>query len=197
MSTDYIPAKDADFDAWFRNLVEYVESKTDKDNPEWPRIPSEDVAKLRAAYEAWHEAYLLTQGPHSSDLTHEKNRVRKESEKIVRDFVKEHLHFKPVTDIDRDRMGIPNHKQTRTDHIDVHEVVEFELVLRNIREILVRFWIKGATHRAKPDGYDGAVIKWEVRDTPPADPEELAHHAMASRTPHTLEFNESERGKKV
>ncbi|MCL1911832.1 MAG: hypothetical protein FWG13_06475 [Leptospirales bacterium] len=29
------------------------------------------------------------------------------------------------------------------------------------------------------------------------DPDELTHHAMASRTPHVIEFKESERGKTV
>jgi hypothetical protein len=46
----------------------------------------------------------------------------------------------------------------RTPHTEVTEVVEFELRLREIREILVNFWIKGAAHKAKPKGYDGAVI---------------------------------------
>jgi hypothetical protein len=70
-------------------------------------------------------------------------------------------------------MGIPNKDLIRTPHIDVTEVVEFELKLRNIREVLVNFWIKGADHKAKPDGYDGAVIVWDVLDAPPKCHEDL------------------------
>ena len=38
---------------------------------------------------------------------------------------------------------------------------------------------------------------WDVLDDPPADPDHLNRHTMASRTPHTLEFPEEERGKTV
>jgi hypothetical protein len=70
-------------------------------------------------------------------------------------------------------------------------------VLRNIREVLVNFWIKGETHRAKPLHYDGAVIIWAILDTPPASPDDLILHTLASKTPHTLEFREEDRGKTV
>ena len=36
-----------------------------------------------------------------------------------------------------------------------------------------------------------------IRDAPPASPDELEHHTMASRTPFTLHFDEAERGKTV
>jgi hypothetical protein len=79
----------------------------------------------------------------------------------------------------------------------VTENVDFVIHLDAIRELVVGFWIKGADHRAKPEGYDGAVVIWGIRDTPPERPEDLEHHAMASRTPFTLHFEETERGKTV
>jgi len=85
----------------------------------------------------------------------------------------------------------------RTDHVIVPEVVEFELRLRNIREIVVNFWVKGADNRAKPAGYEGAVVVWEVLDAPPSEPGDLKEHTMASRTPHIIEFTEEQRGKTV
>ena len=75
--------------------------------------------------------------------------------------------------------------------------MEFEIKLRGIRELEIRFWIKGASHRAKPDGYDGAVIIWDVLGAKPARPDELNRHTLASRTPHILRFDETERGKTV
>jgi hypothetical protein len=94
-------------------------------------------------------------------------------------------------------MRIPNRDLIRTPHIDVTEVVEFELKLRNIREVLVNFWVKGEVNKAKPHGYDGAVFVWDVLDSPPADPADLTLHTMASKTPHALEFIEAQRGKTV
>jgi hypothetical protein len=130
-------------------------------------------------------------------LTREKKRVRTEKERDLRAFINRFLRWPPVTDLDRDKMKIHNRDLIRTPHIEVGEVVEFETRLRNIREILVRFWIKGQTHRAKPDGYDGAVIVWDIPDKPPERPEDLTRHTLASRTPHTLLFDETERGKTV
>ena len=197
MQTDYIPRQDAELDNWFRNIIEYVEAKTDKDNPEWTHIPRDRIDELKAAYDAWHAAYLLTLSRHEPQLTREKNRVRLESERVLRDFIKQFLRGRPVTNLDRDYMGLNNYDLIRTDHKEVHEDVEFELVLRRIREIIVKFWIKGASNKAKPHGYNGAVIAWDVLDAPPARPEDLTHHELASRTPYTIKFDETQRGKTV
>jgi hypothetical protein len=64
-------------------------------------------------------------------------------------------------------------------------------------EVVVNFWIKGATHRAKPSGYDGAVIIWSILEEPPTGTDDLTMHTMASKTPHSLQFREDERGKTV
>jgi hypothetical protein len=103
----------------------------------------------------------------------------------------------PMQDSDWIRLGLRPRDQIRTPHIEVSEVVEFELKLREIREILVNFWVKGAAHKAKPAGYDGAVIIWDVLAAPPPDPHKLNRHTMASKTPHALGFTEEERGKTV
>jgi hypothetical protein len=75
-----------------------------------------------------------------------------------------------MLDSDWIRLGLKPRDLIRTPHIEVSEVVEFELKLREIRELLVNFWIKGAAHKAKPSGYDGAVIIWDVLDAPPPAP---------------------------
>jgi hypothetical protein len=103
----------------------------------------------------------------------------------------------PMDDSDWIRLGLRPPDHIRTEHTVVNELVEFELGLRGIREIVVNFWIKGADHRAKPAGYDGAVLVWDTLAAPPERPTDLAEHTMASRTPHILEFDEAERGKTV
>jgi len=100
----------------------------------------------------------------------------------------------PMEDADYTRLGLRPPDRTRTDHIAVSELVEFEIRLRGIRELEVNFWIKGAAHRAKPHGYDGAVLVWDILTAPPERPADLAEHTMASRTPHLIEFDETERG---
>ena len=187
---DFIPRPDAAFDRFFKNILDYMLDSFSR----WGHIPEEEVYALEGQYEDWGTAYRKTLVPHTSVDTREKNRVRTVSERALRHFINRFLRFEPVTDRERDIMAIPNRDLIRTPHISVTEVVEFELVLRNIREVLINFWIKGETHRAKPEGYDGAVIVWAVLDAPPQTPDELILHTMASRTPHVLEFGNNQRG---
>jgi len=194
---DYIPSGDAEFNQFFKNIAQYVNTKCSGTTPEWPHTQKPDRDELDQAYADWYNAYALTFKPHSTDLTKEKNRVRKESGAVLREFVNRFLRHRPVTDHDRDIMGVPNRKTSRTYHFSVNELVEFEIRLRAIRELEVRFRIKGASHKAKPQGYDGAVIIWDILDAKPSSPDDLNRHAMASRSPHVLRFKESERGKTV
>jgi hypothetical protein len=94
-------------------------------------------------------------------------------------------------------MGIPVHDEIRTTHGAPTELVEFFFKLKGIRSIEVHFKVMGASDKAKPYLYDGAVIIWDVLDKPPVQPDDLNRHTLASRTPHTLAFNETERGKTV
>ena len=201
---DYIPRQDAAFDAWFRNLVEYVVGKTTVPPgsppgtlPEWDHIPQRHVDELTAAYMDWRGYYDYTLVPHTPAAITAKNDARRRAERVVRPFVRRFLHFEPVTNAERTDMAIPQHDEVRTDHTVVPEEVEFNIVIEGIRVVHIHFKVLGAVGHAKPEGYDGAVIVWDVLDAPPADVSALSRHTMASRTPHTLEFPEEERGKTV
>jgi len=196
MSTGYIPRHDADFNNWFENLKNYVYDRTVTE-PLWEYIPLSAVHELSGVFTDWTAHYQPTLQPHTPAVTTEKNNARARAERVIRPFVQRFLHWPPVTDGDRVNMNIPNRSATRTQHHEVTDVVEFELKLNHIREILVNFWVKGQTNMAKPPNHDGAVIIWEILDKPPERPDDLNRHTMASRTPHTLSFDETERGKTV
>lgn len=194
---DYIPSRDADFDGWFRNLVQYAVMMALGPQAAWTHIPAPLIAELEAAYVAWHEAYVPTLTPHTSVETRAKNDARAAAERLIRAFKRQFLDWPPVNDEDRVAMKLRLPDLVRTPHIEVKEEAEFLLRLRGIREILVDFWVKGTERRAKPEGYDGAVLIWGVLDAPPANQGELTGHAMATRTPHALKFGETQRGKTV
>jgi len=115
----------------------------------------------------------------------------------MRDIRRRVFFMPPLAAGDYADLGLKPPDTIRTPHIDVPEMVDFVIHLSNIRELVVNFWIQGSPHRAKPHGYDGAVIIWDIRDTPPENPMDLAFHTMASRTPHTLTFDEAQRGRTV
>ena len=201
MSKDYVPHAAAQFSLFMQNLLHYVEGKILSPGgglpPAWQHIPQDRFEVLNAAYTTFTQAFqTAAEAPtHGNILRRQEAQTAATTE--LRSFVNQFLRFPPVTNPDRTDMGIPNHDTIRTDHKVVTETVDFVIHLRNIRELVVDFWQTGLSSKAKPTNYDGAVIIWGILDAPPAKPEELIHHAMASRTPFTLHFEELERGKTV
>jgi len=197
MSTDYIPRNDATFNSWFSNVLDYVTLKTGEVPNGWGHVPADARERLSEAREDWATHYEPTLHPHTPAVTQAKNDARKRAESVIRLFVRQYLHFAPVTNEDRVNMGIPLHDMIRTEHHEVTEHLEITLSVSAIRAIRIHLKIKDATHNAKPAGYDGAVLIWAPLDSPPKNIGELTHHTMASRPVHTLRFEEPQRGKTV
>jgi hypothetical protein len=113
MANDYIPRNDGEFNTWFKNLCQYLTVKTTGANPEW-NIPKADVDALNDAYIDWYTLYGPCLKPHTRAETAEKDLAKARVKKVIRPFVKQYLHFKPVTDGDRISMGIPVHDTVPT-----------------------------------------------------------------------------------
>jgi len=113
-------------------------------------------------------------------------------------YVKDRYFKKPpLADHDFVSLSLRPKDVTRSEHIEVHERVAIALRLRYEREIKVDYRVLGATNRAKPTGYKGAMIRWAVLDHPPADHSELINHKLSSRTPYYIKFSDTQRGKTV
>jgi len=198
MAKDYIPRPNDEFNGWFLNLVVYVKTKTTGANAEWRHIPAEEIELLEGVHEAWVYAYEPTLGPRNDALIQTRNDTRREAEAIIRPFVQRYLMWPPVTDTDRRSMRLTVRDKTRTDHREVPQMVAATLEPGPVRQVILNFKIEGADHRAKPEGYDGAVIIYAVGPTAFTRVEDLRDgHEIASRTPHTLHFTDEQRGQIV
>ncbi|MDR3115721.1 MAG: hypothetical protein LBU25_09405, partial [Treponema sp.] len=129
--------------------------------------------------------------------TREKNRVRKSVEHGIRGFVNRYLRFPPVTDEDRDNMGIPNRDATLTPVPKPQEVPELEVSTPLPRTLRFRFRGIGAKHWGKPEGVHGIELLWIIADAPPGDFDDFPHSAFSTKSPLELSFSEAQRGKKV
>ncbi|MDR1374422.1 MAG: hypothetical protein LBJ24_05555 [Treponema sp.] len=192
---DYVPARDADFDKWFIFLVQYVNAKCLDST--WTHIPQAARTELTGARNAWTTAWTNVQGPHTKVDTEAKNDAKKAAKAVVRPFVNQYLRYEPVTDEDRTAMGIPNHDTIRTPIGRPGTIPVFTTEVRGIRSITLPFHEEGAKSHAIPYGFDGAVVSWEVSDTPVTDPKKLTRSELATSTPHTLHFEEADRGRTV
>jgi hypothetical protein len=142
-------------------------------------------------------AYEATKIPHTPVQTAEKNRVRKVSKDLLREFIDRFLRHPPVTDEDRDNMGIRNKKKTHTPVVvpDTSPQLFPDTSVR--RRVSVGYKDEHSTRRGKPKGVHGIEIKWEILDHPPTSLKELTHSSFDTRSPLVLDFDEADRGKHV
>jgi len=187
-----MPSNANQFHAFMLNLISYINAH----KTAWA-FPQARIDELMTLFDAFNDALEATDGPANSAQILARNEAQAAAMSAIRAFVNQYLRFPPVTNVDRVEMGIPNHDTIRTDHRVVNEMVDFVVHLRSVRELLIDFWIQGADHKAKPRGYEGAVLIWGFSPNPPEHPEDLIHHVLASRRPYTLHFSESDRGKIV
>jgi hypothetical protein len=108
MAKDYIPARDKDFNDWFKFLNQYVAQKSGGSSPVWTHIPQAARTALADAYAAWYTAYAATIGPHTPVDTEAKNDAKTAAKTVIRPFVNQYLRYPPVTNEDRTAMSIPN-----------------------------------------------------------------------------------------
>ena len=195
MEKDYIPSRDADFDTWFNNLVEYVLARVMTGTPVWPHIPTAEAEALANAYTAWHTVYEVTLKPCTPQEKAEKRRARGAAEKDARLFVNRYLRYPPVTDEDRDNMGVPN-RDTHPTPVPPPEDVPEVAVSTPLPRVL-RFRRLGAKRWGKPEGVHGMELVWLIAEERPPETEALIHSAFATSSPLELSFKESERGKRV
>jgi hypothetical protein len=197
---DYVPAKDAEFNTWFKNLCQYVNQKTTGQNPEWTHIPAGELTLLTTAYADWYTAYTVTLKPHTPAETLAKDEARYAAEEVIRPFAGQWLMWKQVTDKEREEAGVHN-KQPRRPAIPAPTTVpELEPKAGLPRQIVIPYRDKGSDHRGKPADIHGIEVRW-VKAAPgfvPADIEkDLVNSSFDTKSPLILNFEEHERGERV
>jgi hypothetical protein len=194
-NSDYIPQQDGKFLEWVKFLFAYVAANAAK----WGLAPATwaNITPEIADYEA---AYNKAQDPNRGKAdTKAKDTARDALKKATRQFVKEHLEYNSViTDAEREQMGLPVHKTTRTPS-HVEETAPDSDTNTSVQgRVTINFFEKGSNHKkGKPAGQHGAEIAWLVSDTPPAKWSDLTHSAIDTNSPFTLEFENDQRGKTV
>jgi len=192
---DFVPVNAAQFAQWISNLSAYI---TPQRATEWG-IPTALLSNFRSIE---LENFLNAQEEIGNDPTRAqiaiRNAAQREATKAVRFIIRFYLRRPEVNDGDLISMGIPPIDAIRTMHKVVTEKVDFVIQIRGIRRIVIDFWQQDVEHsKAKPRGYDGAVLVWNIGEDRPPAAEDFLMHTMASRRPFTIEFLDEDRGKFV
>jgi hypothetical protein len=196
---DYVPARDADFDKFFKKITQVTASKTNGQSPPWYHIPPAVVTELTTSYGDWYTAYSATFNSPTSPVIREKNRVRKVEEKALRRFIQRYLKDEPVTDEERDEINIPNRDTTPTPIGKPPEHVLLIIEPRHVREHHVVWEVQETGSKARPYGYSGVVLVrkvLEAAEAVPADAKALGDSRLLTRNNVVLEYSPADQGKR-
>ena len=190
-----IPSKDIDFNAVQENITGMVSENIEnwKLDNEWL------TTKVQPAKNAWVAAWGKCQNPAARTpvITFEKNEARNNYEPLLRQLVKVLQSSPAVSNDDLRRMdiAIPSSGHTPAPVPVTYPTAVVDSSM--IRRLTINFRDSSGTSTAKPKGVHGAEIKWGILTTMPNDPENLPNSSFDTRTPFTLEFSNTERGKTV
>ncbi|MDR0474920.1 MAG: hypothetical protein LBH43_14755 [Treponema sp.] len=205
MSKNFIPRPHAAFNSWFKNLSQYVSSKALGTGAAWKHVLGDDMEALNSAYSDWYTDYTPTLVSCTQADRKKRDNTRGDAEKIIRPFVKRYLHFPPVTDEDRIKMGIPIHK-TRPSPIG-HPSVQAEadltfpglhlVELVKIRTVGIQQGDSRAIHGVRIHyGVLSSVNARHRISSAPETAEDLPHSFFTRKKKHLWDF-EGDSGKKV
>jgi hypothetical protein len=189
---DYIPAPDADFNAWQINFVTYANA-----NLAALGLVAADLTPVTAAQATWATAYPahVAAVAAAQSAKQAKSGARNAYVAVVRALVRRLQASPSVSDAERASLGItvpgqggpipaPNSRPL----VAVECGQRLQHTLRFVDE-------NSPTRRAKPDGVLGAEIWAKVGTAPPVNEAELRFVAVDTATPYTLNFESADGGK--
>jgi hypothetical protein len=159
MSHDWLPARRDEQLA----LAKTWATELPKDNGAWTVNPGQIVGLNSLITAAQAAIDALESGTAGAVDKAKAREAMSNLTKYMRDLHKRNFFTPPMQDSDWIRLGLRPRDLIRTPHVEVSEVVEFELKLREIREILVNFWVKGAAHKAHVKRMNATLIVFNRR----------------------------------
>ncbi len=193
---DYIPAPDAEFNAWQSNFVTYANA-----NLAGLGLVAGDMTPITAAQTTWASAFPahVTAQAAAQSASAAKSGSRVAYVTVLRALVKRLQASASVSDAERASLGItvPDPGSTPIGPPTTRPVVSVECGQR--LQHTINFTDEATpTRKAKPAGVLGAEI-WvnilAIGQPTPTDPTAFNFVALDTRTPYTLDFAGADGGK--
>ncbi|MDR3115432.1 MAG: hypothetical protein LBU25_07925 [Treponema sp.] len=188
----YIPQKEAEMIDWSGNLI-----AVSKEHRTELGLPEDQLTELETLHTRLKGLHEKCQTPAHTPLDIQaKNELKTTFLDKIKRFVRFHLqNNEKMTDNLRRAAGLPVHDWKPTHHPppDSHPVITVRS--KNPFELILHIHDSVSGKRAKPEHAAGAVLFWNVRETPLTNPEDLKTSLLVTRTPHIMSFSPSERGK--
>jgi hypothetical protein len=133
----------------------------------------------------------------NNNITLAKCRARKDYEFSLRQLIHILQHNTHITVEELAAMGIVIRTNAHPHTPVASTYPDHDIDCSMIRRLVVNYKNTDSLRKARPHGQRGMVIRWMIRDTEPAQIEDLINVGFDSRSPFVLEFDEPNRGKKV
>jgi hypothetical protein len=195
---DYVPRKDREFRLWAINLIDNLAPLIVRLG-----ISAERYARLVGLRDAYVNAQAVADDLNARTKMNvqAKNTARGSLERAIRQIVRQFMAYNPdLNDADRERLGLPIHKTTRTPVPVPTATPYFNLVPHTGSRVTVHYYAhdeKGIPKQAKPPGVRGVEIAWAILETPPRSYEDLVHSKTNTVSPYVFQFNLFDAGQRL
>ncbi|MDR1746604.1 MAG: hypothetical protein LBR49_04965 [Tannerella sp.] len=192
---DYLPRQDADLGPWATNFITQLTQKATAWN-----IPNTILSTLGTLNTTWQQKFTIVESPTTRTpvAIEAKNEAGEALREALRSTINEYIRYNHlIPDTGRMELRLPIPKEDRTPSPDptTHPAARVKPV--EPLQLVISYFNDETESKAKPDGVHGVEIKWGFGDSPPADADELTNSVFDTRTPITLTFHGSERGRRV
>jgi hypothetical protein len=191
---DFFPKRDANLLEWLKNFSSVLSEHSEA----WgiPVSAASGLATKVAAYEAAYEAAIGENG--TKALILEKNEKRDTLKADVRNMKNKHIDYNDaITDPDRERLGLSIRDRKPTPKPRPASRPVLEVLPTNNRQHTGTAINQATRKKTKPEDAYGVRYVWEIRDTPPANADDLRHSTFRRKVSEVFNFSEEDRGKKV
>jgi hypothetical protein len=192
---DYMPRKDEEFDVLQENVYNAAVANMSK----W-LIPQQVINALDAPRQRWKVAYAAFCNPatRTPAVIQEKKDARRDYQALLRTFIQgQIMHNSQVSDAERRAIGLPVYDRTPTKAAPPKTRPETEVDFSQIKKHTLHVRDSELKSAGKPAHVIGFEIWRRVGgDTEPAY-EDMQLVELATRSPHTLEYASTDRGKTV
>lgn len=193
MSTQYIPAKDANFNNWIINFSTLLTA-----SPTTYGLVAGDATAVAAVTAAWTAAYLLATNPSTRTpvTVSDKDAARIAAESLIRPLAVSISLNGGVTNMDKTAIGVtvrvttptPVPPPTTTPALSLESAIHNQQTLR---------YYDTATPltKAKPPGATGILVVQGIGTTPAIDPAQCSFLNVWTKSPNTIPTLNTDIGK--
>jgi hypothetical protein len=190
---DFIPEKEEHFITWANIFIKGLGDMISKIG-----IPSSEYQLLVSLNNDFLEKYRIAQTltTRTPLAILSKNEALQLLKKTIRQDVNEFIRYnRAITDADRIKLNLPIYKKSRTPSEVAAVFPKYFVESYMTRHLRIHF--QNTDGPKFPAGQIGVEIHWAILDEPPKNADELTNMSLAVRSPFTLTFYESQRGKKI